>query len=790
MSIGKSVKRVDALGKVIGRTKYTDDLCDRNALIIKILHSTIAHGVVKSMDISEAEKIPGVVKVITCFDVPNLPFPTAGHPWTTDPSHQDVADRLLLNRRVRYYGDEIAVVVAEDEVSAKQGVAAIKVEYIEYPFVLDPREAMKEGAPIIHDEMAMNGDEEKGLYPCTATLVTSQGSCSNILAHTNKDKGNYQEAIKEPGLIKVEGWYKTPIVQHAHIENHICYAEEEAGKIKVVSSTQIPHIVRRIVGQALGLPWGSIRIIKPYIGGGFGNKQDSLYEPLCAYVCQQLGGRLVKLDATREETFISNRVRHSIEYHLVSYVREDGTFAARKFECWSNQGGYASHGHSVTAKGQGSFGQHYPCPNIESDAYTVYTNTPSAGAMRAYGIPQITWAEESHIDEIAKVLDRDPLEYRNQVIMPKGYKDGFSKNENFEDTFHQVMALGSKEIDYVNKVKEYKNQKGNIRRGIGLASFWYNTAVWPISLESSSCRMVLNQDGSVQVQLAETEIGQGADTAFSQMASATLGIPFESVHIISNQDTDITPFGTGAYASRQTYCGGFAVRQTALGLKERILEYAQEWTRMPVFNLDIIDGNIVRTTDGRVLLSLGELATEALYSLEHSEHLTYESTYQIKSNAYSFGCTFAEVEVDILLCKVKLIRMINVHDCGTLINPALAEAQVHGGMSMAIGFGLSEELLFDEKTGRPLNDNLLDYKLSTFEDHPDLEALFIETPEPTSAYGTKSLGEPPTCSGAPAIRNAIFNATGVPVNNNPLTPKTLFKAFSEAGLFEEVEENV
>ena len=208
--------------------------------------------------------------------------------------------------------------------------------------------------------------------------------------------------------------------------------------------------------------------------------------------------------------------------------------------------------------------------------------------------------------------------------------------------------------------------------------------------------MVLNQDGSVQLQMGETEIGQGADTAFAQMAAETLGIPFKDVHVISTQDTDITPFGLGAYASRQTYIGGFSIKQTALMMKERILKYAYELTRMPPFELDIVDGNIIRKNDARVLMSLGALATEALYSLTHSEHITAESTYQIKSNAYSFGCSFAEVEVDIPLCKVKLINIVNVHDCGRLINPALAEAQVHGGMSMAIGFGLCEKLLFDE----------------------------------------------------------------------------------------------
>ena len=758
-SVGKSVQRVDAYEKATGRAKYMDDLCDRGALIVKICHSTIAHGFVKSVDTAAAEAVPGVVKVLTCFDVPDIAFPTAGHPWSLDPGHQDVADRKLLNRHVRYYGDEVAVVIAEDEVAASQAVRAIRVEYEELPFVLDAQEAMKDGAPQI------------------------QESCrNNILAHTDVRRGDYETARQEPGLIKVEGWYDTPTVQHCHIENHGCFAYEEAGRVVVVSSTQIPHIIRRVVGQALGIPWGKVRIIKPYIGGGFGNKQDALYEPLCAWCSTQVGGRLVKLECSREETFVSNRVRHAIRTHIISYVRPDGTLVARKLEAFSNQGAYASHGHGIVAKGMNAFPQLYPCPNVECDSWTVYTNRPSAGAMRGYGIPQAMFAAESHIDDICLRLGMSPLEFRRKNLMPVGYVDGFSKNELYADTFNQCMDKALEKLDYRKKFEEYRNQTGPVRRGVGLAVFWYNTAVWPISLESASCRMVLNQDGSLQFQTGETEIGQGCDTAYSQMVADAVGIPLSDVHVVSTQDTDITPFGTGAYASRQTYIGGFSIMQTALALRERILNIAHEQTRMPVSNLDLEDGRIVRKSDGRVLKTLGDLAAESLYSTVSSQHITAETTAQLKSNAYSFGCSFAEVEVDIPMCKVKLLRMVNVHDCGTLINPALAEAQVHGGMSMAIGYGLSEELKFDGKTGKPLNNNLLDYKLSTFLDHPTLEVGFVENPEPTSPYGTKALGEPPACSGAPAIRNAILNATGVAIDSCPMTPHILYRRFKEAGL--------
>ena len=761
MEVGKSITRVDAFDKVTGRTKYTDDLCDAGAYVAKIVHSTIAHGKVLSVDTSEAEKIEGVVKIVTCFDLGQYRnyFPTAGHPWSTDVSHQDVADRLLLTDEVKFYGDDVAAVIAENEVAANQALRAIKVEYEEYPVVTDVLEAMKDGAPQIHKD-----------YP------------NNILKHTTLSRGNYAEAIKEEGLTVVDRWYTTEPVQHCHIENFICYAYAEGKRITIVASTQIPHIARRVVGQALGIPWGDVRVIKPYIGGGFGNKQDILYEPLCAFLSLQVGGHLVKLDCSREETFFANRTRHGIKFHIISHVRKDGTYAARKIEAFSNQGAYASHGHSIAAKGLGAFPQLYPCDNVEGDAYTVFTNRPVAGAMRGYGIPQAMFAVESHTEDVAKIMGIPPIDFRLKNLMPQGYKDAFSKNENYYDTFRQCIEKGKAYMDYDNRVKELAKQTGRVRTGIGMAAFWYNTAVWPISLESSSSRMVLNQDGSVTLQLGETEIGQGADTAFSQMAAEVLGISTDEVHVVSNQDTDITPFGTGSYASRQTYVGGFSISKTAGLLKQKILDYAYILTNMPPAITDIKNSMIIRTTDNRELISLRDLATEALYSLSDSRHITAESTAQIKSNAYSFGCCFAEVEVDIDMCKAKLTKIINVHDCGKLINPALAKAQVEGGMSMGIGYALSEVQLVDKKTGKVLNDNLLDYKLSTCMDHPHLETAFIENPEPTSPFGTKSLGEPPVCPVAPAIRNAIMNATGVGVNELPLRPEKLYEYFDKAGL--------
>jgi xanthine dehydrogenase molybdenum-binding subunit len=267
------------------------------------------------------------------------------------------------------------------------------------------------------------------------------------------------------------------------------------------------------------------------------------------------------------------------------------------------------------------------------------------------------------------------------------------------------------------------------------------------------------------------------------MTAETLDIPWQNVHVISVQDTDITPFGSGAYASRQTYVGGTAVHRAALMLKEKILAAAHEFTRKPLSDLNIAAGNIVLVShNNEKLMSLGELATETLYSAEHARHLSAETTAQVKSNAFSLGCAFAEVEVDIPLGKVRVLNMVNCHDCGKLINPQIAAGQVHGGMSMALGFAIYEQMLYDPKTGKLLNGNLLDYKLPTILDHPHLEARFVENWEPTSPYGTKALGEPPTVPGAAAIRNAVLHATGVSFDRIPLTPHLLFTEFKSAGL--------
>ena len=755
--VGKSVPRVDAYDKVTGRAKFTDDLIPDKCLTAKVYHAKIGNGIVKSIDTTEAEALDGVVKVVTFKDVPDHCYPTPGHPWSVELAHQDIADRNLLTGRIRYYGDDIAAVVAEDEVTASRALKLIKVEYEEYPVEIHPRKSMYGSRPPIHFDKK-----------------------DNVLARSNYFIGNVEEGLKQSDTV-VKRSYKTPIVQHCHIENPISYAYMEKGRIVVVTSTQIPHIVRRVIGQALGIPWGKIRVIKPYIGGGFGNKQDVLYEPLNAFLTTQVGGRPVKLDVSREETFCNTRTRHSIEYDLTAGVDQEGHLLAKDMMAYSNQGAYASHGHAIAANGLTAWRLQYACPNIRGEAYTVYTNTPVGGAMRAYGIPQAAFAIECFMDDIAAEIHMDPLEFRRRNLIEGYYEDAYLKPiaANTNGIF-ECLKKGADYIHWDEKRKEYANQTGFIRRGVGMSLFCYKTGVWPISLEIAGARLVLNQDGSMQLQLGATEIGQGADTVFSQMAAETLHMDVEDIHIQSFQDTDVTPFDTGAYASRQSFVTGTAVKQCAELLRDKILAYAQ--TLMPEEKRELtLKGRCIFAEEESVL-TLGELALESYYSLTNSSVITAEVSTQVKKNTLSTGCCFVDLEVDMKLGKIRILDIINVHDSGRLLNPQLARMQVHGGMSMGMGYGLSEQLLMDEKTGRPLNGTLLDYKLMTTMDTPDIEAEFVELNDPMGPYGNKALGEPPVIPVAPAIRNAVLCATGVAFNQIPLTPQRLTEGFEKAGL--------
>ena len=766
--VGKDITRVDAYAKVTGKAKYCSDYTERDILIGKVLRSPYAHAKVIKVHKDKALNIPGVLAVLSHEDLPNIKYATAGHPYSLDPSHRDIDDYMMLADKARFVGDAVACVVAIDEVTAIQGLKALKVDYEVLPFVVDQEEAIKPGAPVIHDERP-----------------------NNIISDFGITVGEPDEIFKNADKV-FSGKYETQIVQHCQMETHNTIAKrDEKGRMLIISSTQIPHIVRRIVAKACNLPIGKVRVLKPYVGGGFGGKQDVIIEPLTCAMSMAVSGRPVKLCLTREEAIVSTRTRHAMRAYIKMALDKNNKLLAFDIENYVNNGAYASHGHSI-AMSAGS--KVRPLYDIKAEKYrpkTIYTNLPVAGAMRAYGIPQMCFMLESLIDDICYDLELDPVEFRLNNFIKEGFVDEPTGIVIRTFGLPDCLKRGRKLIDWDKKRKEYKNQTGPIRKGVGMACFSYFSGTYPVSVEEAGCRIVMNQDGSVQVQVGATEIGQGSDTVFSQMVSETLSIPFDTITLVSKQDTDVTPFDTGSYASRQSFIAGQAIKKAALEVKKKVLDIASDKSGLDIDMIDLKNSNIISKSSKRVLYSLEDICLEAYYNKEKYAPITSDLTVKVRNNAVAYGATFVEVQVDTRTGKIKVLDLYNIHDSGTILNKKLAEGQVDGGVSMALGFALSEKFIIDKNTGAIINNNLLHYKLPTMMDTPDVKCEFVEKYDPESSYGQKSLGENTTISPAPAIRNAVLNAVGVKINKLPMDCQSVFEKLKESGIIlKGVKQNV
>jgi xanthine dehydrogenase molybdenum-binding subunit len=759
--VGQSVQRLDAIEKVTGKARYAEDYFERDMLVGKVLRSPHAHALVKRIDADRARALPGVEAVILPGDLPARKFGTAGHPWSLDPGHRDIQDRLILTDKARFVGDAIAAVVAVDLLTAEKALGLIEVEYEVLPFVLTPEDAMKPGAPTLHEERP-----------------------DNVLGSFGNGFGDLDAELDQADHV-FEGQFETSIVQHCHIENHNAFAYRDThGRIVIHSSTQIPHIVRRVVAQALGLSWGMVQVIKPTIGGGFGAKQDVVIEPLVAAMTLAVQGRPVRYALTREEVFIDSRTRHAMKIHLKTAVSRDGRLLGIGVKLLSNSGAYASHGHAIAMAGGTNFRSLYGFRTVKFEPVTVSTNLPVAGAMRGYGSPQMYFALESHLEDIARALKLDPIAFRQQNLVGPGHTDPLTGITVRTMGIPECIERGKALIQWDEKKKAYAGQTGERRRGVGMACFGYASGTFPFGLELAGARIVMAQDGSVTLQVGATEIGQGSDTVFAQITAEVLGLTLDMVHVVSRQDTDITPFDPGSYASRQTCVTGVAVRKAALEARAKVLAIAARKCGLDLEALDIRDCMVVEKALGRPVCSLEDVAMDSYYDRIHADPIRSDVSANVQNSAMSYGATFMAVEVDLPTGRIEVLELYNVHDSGVIINPMLAEGQVHGGVSMALGAALLEQLLFDPATGRALNNNLLDYKLPTIMDTPKINAAFVRTVDPCGSFGAKALGECPVISPAPALRNAVLDATGVAFNRIPLYPQAVFERFRAAGLLE------
>lgn len=759
--VGTSQVRWDAEAKVTGQAEYTRDIPMHNLLYGKLVRATISHGLVLNYDLEDALNVPGVVKILTPDDLPEHSFSTAGHPHKLNVKVQDKKDTHILTKRVRYYGDEIAAVIAESELAAEKAASLIKVEYEEWPFYLTPEEALAPGAKEIHD------------------------GTGNLVGDTLNEIGDVEKAFQEAAFT-FSDVYHTQTVQHCHLENQVAYAyQEESGRWVCVSSTQIPHICRHILGDVFNMPIGRFRVIKPFIGGGFGNKQDIIIEPIVVAMSMAVGGRPVLLELTREEVFSTTRVRHAIDYTMRIALDKNYLITGIDMTAVSTNGGYTSHGHAIAMVGEESAQLLYNVPNFRAHSQTVYTNTATAGAMRAYGTPQVNFALNSLVAKAARELGLDPIDLQHKNVVQSGEVSFGTKVKLFSMELMNCLEVGREKFGWDEKKKEataFNTKNDEYKRGLGVAALAYasNTKPHAPAVENSGCRLVLNQDGTVKMLVGATEIGQGSDTVLAQMAAEVLGLDYKDIYMDKFTDTDISPFDPGSFASRQTYVSGMAVKKAAVLLKAKILEaYALFHPQFDTTETDLIGGYIVAKNTKEKLDTLSSLALLTYYDLNKGHALTADVSLCCKTTSYSGTVSLAYVEVDKKTGKIEVLDLLNVQDAGTIINPILAQGQVEGGMAMGVSYGLGEELLYDVKTGKPLNNNLLDYKMPTFMDVPELRVAFVEPMDAIGPFGNKSLGEPPLGTPAPAIHNAVTDALGVAINSLPMNPQKVLEALTK-----------
>jgi putative selenate reductase molybdopterin-binding subunit len=645
---------------------------------------------------------------------------------------------------------------------------------------------MAANAPLLHDEKEY-------------VNFADSNPKKNLAAEIRIDIGDLERGFAEADLI-IEGDYKVPKVQQAHIEPHITISYwDEDDRLVLRTSTQVPFHVRRVLAPVLGLPVKRIRVIKPRIGGGFGGKQEILIEDVAAHLTIATG-RPVYYEYTREEEFTSARSRHPMKVHLKTGVKKDGTITANEMFALSDTGAYGCHGLTVTGNtGHKSMalyvgdGKYRNNPNIRFYADVVYTNTPPAGAFRGYGVPQGYWPVERHMEIIARKLGMDSIEFRLKNVLRPGELHPFSKawsegreprpeivnTVGLEDCVKQGKAVIGWDSKYGNM--DWHKVAGNphLRRGIGIATVMQGTAIPYIDMGGASIKM--NDDGSFNMLIGATDLGTGSDTVLAQMAAEVMGVPVDDL-IVYSSDTDFTPFDKGAYASSTTYISGTAAVLAARKVAERIRIRAAEMLNKQDLSkvitpesVKLVDACAI-SSDGRKI-TMKEIAYNSLHH-ENQEQIMGVASYASPVSPPPFAAQFAEVLVDTQTGQVKVERLVMAVDSGVIINPVTASGQIEGGMTQALGYALTEEMTYSDK-GEALQTNWNDYHIFRSNEMPELETLFIETFEPSHPFGVKAVAEIPMDGVAPAVGNAILDACGANLDEIPATPERVWKAIKK-----------
>ncbi len=760
--VGKGERKVDGRALVTGKPVFVADLRLPETLHVKILGSPKAHARIRSIDVSAAEAMDGVACILTHENTPPTRHTTAGQGFP-EPSPYDAR---MFEDKVRFVGDRVAAVAAETEAIAEAALAAIRVDYEELEPVLSIDDALREGAPVIHDE-----PDSTGIYDASR----------NIVADVDIDVGDVEAGFDGSDAV-VEVVCETQYAQHTPIETHVVlsYLDSE-DRLILRTSTQVPFHVRRIVAQTLGIPIRDIRVIKPRVGGGFGTKQEVLLEDIVGLVTLRTG-RPALISLTRKEEFTSARTRHPMRVRVKLGAGEDGVLRAIEMEAISNTGAYGAHGLTVLANtGSKTLPLYNKAPNAHFFGQAVYTTLPVPGAYRGYGATQGYFPLETAMDELAERLGIDPIELRrlNHIRLdetsPIFEKLGEGR-EGVEQTvksceLERCLQVGAERIGWAEK-RGKKHRDGSWVPGVGMSIMMQGSGIPLIDMAAATLKM--NEDGSFNLLIGATDIGTGSDTILAQIAAEVLAVPLDKM-LVTSSDTDFTPFDVGAYASSTTYVSGMAVQRAAEKIRDQIFEVAASALGVASSELSLANESVVGP-DGKSL-SLADVCQRAMYESDQFQIAATASCVPTESPP-PFLANFAEVAVDTETGRIKVLHYVAAVDCGVAINPVLAEGQMEGAIVNGIGYALTEEMLISSR-GRVRNPSLFDYKIPGMLDIPKLEVILVESYEPTGPMGAKSVGEIGINGPIPTIANAVYDAVGVRLRETPFTPERVLRAIRD-----------
>lgn len=748
--VNQPIRKKDAMALVTGKPVYTDDIAPKDCLVVKVLRSPHAHAEILEIKKDIAEKLPGIVCVLTYEDVPQKRFTMAGQTYP-EPSPYD---RLILDKRVRFVGDAVAIVAGETEKAVDQAMKVIKVKYDVLEAVLDFHEA-KDNPILVHPE-----DNWQALCPVGAD------NKRNLCASGLEEHGDVDKVITESDVV-VENTYHTKAVQQTMMETFRTYTQMDTyGRLNIISSTQVPFHVRRILSNALDIPKSKIRVIKPRIGGGFGAKQTVVAEVYPAIVTLKTG-RPAKIIYTREESLIASSPRHEMEIKVRIGANKDGHIRGIEVKTLSNTGAFGEHGPTtVGLSGHKSIPLYSKAEAFRFQYDVVYTNKMSAGAYRGYGATQGIFAVESAINELAVKLNMDPVALREMNLTREGDVMHAYYGETANScTLDRCLERTAEMIGWKEKYPCHVMPDGKIR-GVGIAMAMQGSGI--SSVDTGSVSIKINDDGFYALTIGASDMGTGCDTILSQMAADCLDCSVDDI-IVYGVDTDVSPYDSGSYASSTTYVTGMATVKACQTLVDKMKAYGAEKLGCSVDDVEF-DGEKVYSLKDGSSISRKDIGNAIMCAGENALFATEAHSSPVSPPPFMAGAV--EVEVDPETGSVKLIDYAAVVDCGTVVNPNLARVQVEGGLVQGIGMALHENITYNEK-GELAENSLMQYKIPTRMDMGKLRVEFDSSYEPTGPFGAKSIGEIVINTPAPAIAQAIYNATGLRFTELPITPEKI-----------------